>query len=234
MPLDAAFWPALWSLVALPSGTRPEVFLAVWLYESGLDPSAQNAGGCIGLNQSCPAASGGPGFPGGDAAAQAYRASPASAQLAWIAPQVMSDMQLNGGPFASAARYFQANLLPATLATAKQPSDVIAARGGPYAGAYASNAVLDVGGDGAITLDDLGHALQNKILASGSTLSSAIAQTYAAAPAGAPWSSPALVLFEPAAPSAGPVASSGRGGVVILGISGALAAAAAFGRARRA
>jgi len=222
LALDAAFWPALWSLVALPSGTRPEVLLAVWLYESNLEPTAQNADGCIGLNQSCPAANGGPGFPGGDAEAQAYRSAPASEQLAWIGPQVLRAVELNGGPFESAARYFQANLLPATLATARAPGDVIAARGGPYASAYAANAQLDANGDGALSLDDLGHALQNKILASGSKLSDAIASSYAAAPSSSPWSSPALALFEPpsSSPASAAASSSSRGaGALALGLA---------------
>jgi hypothetical protein len=230
LALDAAFWPALWSLVALPSGTRPEVLLAVWLYESDLDPTAQNGDGCIGLNQTCPAALGGPGFPGGDGEAQAYRSAPASAQLAWIAPQVLRGVALNGGPFESAARYFQANLLPATLATARARGDVIAARAGPYAAAYAANAQLDSNGDGAITLDDLGHALQGKALASGNTLADAIASSYAAAPPGAPWASPALAIFEPpqVAPAIARSGGRGAGAVVVAfaGIGGLLAALA--------
>src|SRR5579859_4531633 len=123
MNLDDAFWPALWSL-ATSVGTRPETLLAVWFAESGLDPGAQNAIGCVGLNQTCPREIGGPGFPNDDAAA--YASAPASGQVAWIAPQVASAVHLNGGPFRSGARYYQANFLPATLATAKRPGDVIA------------------------------------------------------------------------------------------------------------
>ena len=234
MALDEAFWPALWSL-ALRSGTRPEVFLAVWLYESELDPTAQNSIGCTGLNQSCPTSIGGPGFPGGDDQVDAYRASPASAQLGWIAPQVLRAVASNGGPFQSAARYYQANLLPATLAHVRAPGDVIAARAGPYASAYTSNAQLDVNGDGAITLDDLGHALQQKIQSSGSLLSDAIAQTYAAAPAGAPWTQADLVLFEPGA-SPAPIASSSsrRAPAVLVGLLGLAAGARLLGSRRRA
>jgi hypothetical protein len=194
MDLDTAFWPALWAL-ATTVGTRPETLLAVWFAESGLEPKAQNPQGCIGLNQTCPSELGGPGFPNGDAAA--YAASPASAQLAWIAPQVVSAQHLNGGPFRSAARYYQANFLPATLLTAKGPRDVIAGRNGPYAPQYGANTGLDVTADGFITLDDLGRYLQRRIALGGGALEGAIAQAYASRPPGAPWTSSRLTLFEP-------------------------------------
>src|SRR5579859_3446037 len=103
MALDRLFWPALWGL-ATESGTRPEVFLTVWFAESGLDPSAENAIGCIGLNQSCPTSLGGPGFP---STPGAYKAATASEQVGWIANQVLAQVRANGGPFRSAARYFQ-------------------------------------------------------------------------------------------------------------------------------
>ena len=86
MALDSNFWPALWNLAAA-SGTRPEVLLTVWFAESGLDPTAMNVDGCIGLNQTCPKELGGPGFP---STPEAYRASPASEQVGWIAPQVLA------------------------------------------------------------------------------------------------------------------------------------------------
>ena len=226
--LDGAFFPLMWTVVAIPAGTRPEIFLAAWLYESDLEPSARNAIGCVGLNQTCPKP-GGPGFPNDDA--EGFRAMPASYQLSWIAPQVLSAIALNGGPFRSAARYYQANFLPATLATAKAPGDVIAGRGGPYAQAYAANAQLDVNGDGAITLDDLAHALEAKILASGTKLSDAIAQVYAAAPEGAPWAAPDLVLFEPAS-STGAIARGG-GKVLVAASFGLGALALAMRGARR-
>lgn len=219
MNLDDAFWPALWSLVALPSGTRPEIFLAVWLLESGLDPSAQNArSGCTGLNQTCPAPNG-PGFPPGHDAAS-FRAVPASEQLAWIAPQVMKAVALNGGPFLSAARYYQANFLPATLPTVTRPTDVLAGAGGPYAQAYAWNRGLDVNRDGVITLDDLGSALERHASASGRTLQDAIAETYRARPPGAPWDAPDLVLYPPGggAPTAMARAPGGMGlGLAVAG-----------------
>jgi hypothetical protein len=193
MPLDDAFWPALWD-AALASGTRPEVLLAVWYAESGLDPSAKNSIGCIGLNQSCPTPYG-PGFPNDDGAA--YQAAPASAQVAWIKPQLLHLVALNGGGFASAARYRQANWLPATLATAKAPGDVVAAATGPYAVAYAANRELDVRNAGVVTVDDLGLGLEQLVTHHGAPLDVAIATAYAHRPDGAPWASPRLVLFEP-------------------------------------
>jgi hypothetical protein len=202
MNLDDAFWPALWSL-STSVGTRPETLLAVWFAESGLNPAAKNSIGCLGLNQTCPREIGGPGFPNDDA--EAYAQAPASQQLAWIAHQVTSAALLNGGPFLSAARYYQANYLPATLRTAKGPTDPIAAKAGPNAIAYKANTVLDANGDGAITLDDLGHYLEKRIAANGVPLRTAIATAYAEKPAEAPWTAPHLVLFEP---SAAPVAQN--------------------------
>ena len=224
MPLDEAFWPALWD-AALASGTRPEVLLAVWYAESGLEPTIQNAIGCIGLNQSCPKPNG-PGFPGDDASG--YKATPASGQVtAWIKPQLLGLVARNGGPFRSAARYRQANWLPATLATAKRPGDIIAAAAGPYAWAYEANRGLDVRGAGAVTLDDLGFGLEQLIdHGAAAPLERAIATAYAHRPDNAPWTAPDLVLYEPG--------SRGGRSVLALGLValGFAAAAAAKGRGR--
>jgi hypothetical protein len=193
MALDPDFYAALWD-AALQSGTRPEILLAVWYAESGLEPKAENSIGCLGLNQSCPKPNG-PGFPGDDAAA--YKAAPASAQVAWILPQLLHLVALNGGPFLSAARYRQANWLPASLATAKRPGDVVAAAGGPYALAYAANRGLDVRGAGEVTLADLGLGLEQLIARSGAPLDYAIATAYAQRPGYAGWTAPRLELYEP-------------------------------------
>ena len=159
--LDSAFFPALWAL-AEKYNTRPEFFLIVWWEESGLNPGAVNSIGCTGLNQSCPKSTGGPGYPSG------YASWPASEQLTgWIAGQVASGIKANGGPFLSAARYLQANFLPATLPKstapgpkAIAPDDVICGKAGPYARAYNGNAQFDVGKNGTITLQDLGDYLE--------------------------------------------------------------------------
>ena len=200
MNLDAAFWPALWEL-SRATQTRPEIFLAVWFAESGLDPTAANSIGCIGLNQTCPASIGGPGFP---ATPEAFKASTASEQLAWIAQNVKR-AAAQYGPFRSAARYYQANFLPGTLGVAKRPGDVVAAHAGPYAAAYDANRLLDVTGDGAITLDDLASYLERKV-AQHSDFQSAVLQTYANRPEGAPFQSPQLALYEP-----GPRGNRGAG-----------------------
>lgn len=230
MTLDANFWPALWNLAAA-SGTRPEIFLTVWFAESGLDPSIVNKDGCIGLNQTCPKEIGGPGFP---STPEAYSALPASEQVAWIAPQVLSQVKLNGGPFQSAARYYQANFMPATLATAKRAGDVIASKVGPYAMEYEANKGLDMNKDGKITLSDLGDFLEHVVndygynVDSGAPLSTAIHTAYLHAPPHPLWTSPALVIRE-----RGPaIASKGRGGAVVIALcfGGLLAAAGARGR----
>jgi hypothetical protein len=225
--IDARFWPALWGL-AIDADTRPEILLTVWFAESGLDPSAENSVGCIGLNQTCPASMGGPGFP---STPQAYKAAQASEQVAWIAPQVLAQARLNGGGFRSAARYYQANFLPATLITAKRPADVIAARTGPYAAAYEANKGLDVSGDGTITLVDLGDYLERVVtkkgldVDQGAPLATAIAAAYSSRnlPPNAPWTSPALVVHEPL-PS--PPAARRGGAVAIIATAGLFGAVA--------
>lgn len=212
MNLDAAFWPALWKL-AIDTATRPEIFLAVWYRESGLDPTAKNGIGCIGLNQSCPAELGGPGFPNGDA--DAYQAAPASAQVAWIAPQVKAAVNVNGRPFLSAARYYQANFLPATLPVATAPRDVIAAKNGPFAKAYAANSALDFGGDGAITLEDLGRFVAEAVQGAGrSPWLDALSQLYSRRPPESPWRDPDLILYEPAPSMRGPLGAIAAVGLV--------------------
>jgi hypothetical protein len=233
--LDADFWPSLWKLAAAAQ-TRPEVFLTVWFAESGLDPSARNPKtGCIGLNQTCPTEIGGPGFP---STAEAFQAADASEQLDWIAPEVLGHVRLNGGGFRSAARYQQANWLPATLGTAKASGDVIAAARGPYAKAYRDNAGFDVHKQGFITLADLGDYLQHVIttrgidLDHGAPLEMAIHAAYGPQnrPSWAPWDVPRLVVHEPTA--ARPERSGGGGIVVALaGLFGVLALARAGARA---
>jgi hypothetical protein len=197
--LDAAFFPALWAL-AEKTRVRPEVLLAVWWFETGgtLEPSTRNAYGCIGLNQSCPKSIGGPGFP---VDASVYQAWPASAQLAWIAPQLEGAIARGGGePFRSAARYMQGNMLPASLPIARGVRDAICGRAGPFPGAYEPNAGLDFTGDGRITLEDIGDTFADAIRARGANLRAAIARAYAERPADAPWSGPLDVfdaVYEP-------------------------------------
>jgi hypothetical protein len=209
MNLDEGFWPKLWTL-ALSTATRPEIFLSVWYAESGLDPAAHNAIGCIGLNQSCPKPYG-PGFPGDDSAA--YQASPASAQIDWIAPQVKDAVAINGRPFGSAARYYQANFLPATLPMARAPRDVIAGKQGPFAQAYAANRELDFSADGVITLEDLGRFVSDAVTRGAAEWSKALAECYAARPPESPWREPDLVIYEPGPPPS-------AAGAVLAGVLG--------------
>jgi hypothetical protein len=219
MALDANFWPALWNL-AIASGTRPEIFLTVWFAESGLDPTAENRDGCIGLNQTCPKEWGGPAFP---STPQAYQAAPASEQVAWITPQVLAANKLNGGPFLSAARAYQANLMPATLTTARGSGDVIMSKFGPHPMEYAANEALDVNRDGKITLQDLGDYLVRVVsergydVDLGAPLSVAIHTAYTHRPANAPWTSPSLVIREPASAVARRSRSAGVLGALLLG-----------------
>jgi hypothetical protein len=195
MPLDAAFPAALWTL-AQSCATRPEVLLLVWWAESGLDPASKNQIGCIGLNQSCPRPYG-PGFPTSDP--ETYRRWPASQQLTWVGPQLEAACALHGGPFESAARYWQANILPKSLETAHAPDDTIAARAGPYAAAYRSNRGLDFTGDGRITLNDMGDVMARQLAAGRAGgahhVQRIIDDVYRARPADARWNTP-LALWD--------------------------------------
>jgi hypothetical protein len=232
MALDAQFWPSLWKLAAAAK-TRPEVFLTVWFAESGLSPSARNPKtGSIGLNQTCPSEIGGPGFP---STAEAFQAASASEQLAWIAPQVLAQVRLNGGGFRSAARYQQANWLPKTLETAKAPGDVIAGELGPYTSAYRDNASFDVHKRGVVTLADLGDYLEHVVTTrgmdvdQGAPLEAAIHAAYAPAnrPTWAPWDAPRLPIHEPVTR---PARRNGGGILVALaGLFGIVALARATG-----
>lgn len=240
MSLDAAFWPALWDL-AIAERVRPEVLLCVWWAESSLDPAAQNQIGCIGLNQSCPRSIGGPGFPTADPST--YKGWAASAQLAWIHPQIAGAIALDGGrPFRSAARYRQATFLPGSLPKARGPNDTIAAGDGPYATQYRGNVGLDFDHDGRITLQDIGDQLYDAIAKRGGYLRGVIAEAYRHAPAGAPWTEPLSMeatVYEPgsALPVGGAPAPRRRGpgaaGLFVAFLLGGMGLAWGSSRGRR-
>jgi hypothetical protein len=136
--------------------TNPEHYLVVWCSESDLTPTAVNSIGARGLNQMTPGTLRGLGAP-----ADFERLS-AEDQLPWIERLIAAREHLNGGPFESAARYYHANFFPVTLSRGSTPDTVVVARDAADArerGAYSANAALDVDGDGAITLADLGAVL---------------------------------------------------------------------------
>lgn len=133
--------------------TDPEVFLRVWNSESGLEPRAINRrSGACGLNQMMPRTLRLLGAP------EAFEMLPAERQLDWIELLISDGERRNGGPFATAARYYHANFFPRTMTRGASPETIVAARDATDAderAAYAANALLDVDRDGAITLADL-------------------------------------------------------------------------------
>jgi hypothetical protein len=209
--LDAAFLPTLWTL-AIEHRTRPEILLLTWWAESGLDPRAKNKGGCIGLNQSCPRPDG-PGFPTADP--EEYRGWPASRQLSWIGPQLAAAIALNGGPFESAARYWQGNILPASLQSAVRPLDVVMAREGPYARAYEANKGLDYGQDRRVTLEDIGDTMADALVRKKGEgfLRALVERAYHERPEEVLWSEPLALwdaVYEPGSTRHVPAAGGGR------------------------
>lgn len=172
MSLDfPAFGQALWALYD-SSGIRPEYALPVLYSESGFSTSVTNSIGCVGIGQSCPFANNLPAD---------YASWSASQQLSgMVGPAWKADIA-KFGPIRSGTRLYQANFLPATLATAKSLSSVLAAKGGNV---YLANAGLDYTHKGAITVSDLAHFIS---LASGhAAVKDAVAQAYALRPGESP------------------------------------------------
>lgn len=68
--------------------------------------------------------------------------------------------QKTGAPWDSVGRLYQATFVPATLATSREPDDVLVQRGGRLGWAYSANAVFDHDGNGSITIQELTDAVQ--------------------------------------------------------------------------
>lgn len=64
-----------------------------------------------------------------------------------------------GKPWDSAGRLYQANFVPATLATSHLPEDVLVQRGGRLGWCYEANAVFDADRNGSITIQELTDAI---------------------------------------------------------------------------
>lgn len=180
MSLDfPAMGAALWAL-SDATGVRPEYILPVLQLESGFDPSIVNSIGCTGINQLCK------NIPDG------FASWTASQQMSGEVTPMYRALVAKYGAIRSATRAYQANLLPASLPTAKQLSDVVAARGSSatYVGGltqgavYTSNAGLDANGDGVITVGDLAAKMAQMVARP--AVQSAIAQTYALRPGTSP------------------------------------------------
>lgn len=176
--LDAAFYPALWSLAGRLS-TRPEFLLLPWYAESGLNPQALNSLGYVGLNQ---LDSGYLRRIGVDPAE--YRLRPASGQLGPIEGFLRPLVGLNRGGFVSAANAYQANFWPASLVRGNGPDVVIVSANGPGSepAAYRANSGLDFDKNGRITVGDLANHLAK--LSRNGDYKAALAALYAVCPPG--------------------------------------------------
>jgi hypothetical protein len=147
--LDPDAYVALWEL-ADAGGPRPEYVLPVLAYESSFDPNADNGAGYYGVNQES-----------GDQL-QAMGIDPANYKT-WSAGQQIRAVVLprykylvsKYGAIGSGARAYQGNYLPATLATARSLTSVLASRADDPHGWYRDNPTLDVNKDGLITVGDL-------------------------------------------------------------------------------
>lgn len=144
--------------LGLRRGSPPHIFLSVWCVESGLLPSAINVHtGARGLNQMMPATLTALGAP------TDFEKLSAEEQLPWIEKLIASLEPANGGPFASAARYYHANFFPRTMHRGDKPESVVVARDAvdpDERGAYEANRGLDANGDGHITVADLDAVLR--------------------------------------------------------------------------
>jgi hypothetical protein len=93
------------------------------------------------------------------------------------------------GPLQSGTRVYQANFLPATLATATTLASVLATKpaagcaSGTTSNVYCANQGLDSNGNGTIEVSDLAHFVAKE--AAIPAVAAVIASAYAAAPSGA-------------------------------------------------
>jgi hypothetical protein len=163
---------ALWALFDA-GGPRPEYVLPVLYSESGFDPSTPNLQGYgyYGVGQTSAARLADAGVDPND-----FLTWQASAQIERFVSPMMLGIVHTYGPIESGTRAYQANFLPATLATARSLDSVLA-RAGESNGWYSANAGLDWGRKGYLTVRDLAHSIEKS--ATSQAVQSAIAQTYA-------------------------------------------------------
>lgn len=171
--LDDAALAALWT-VSDQSGVRPEYLVPVLGYESGLDPSRPNAAGFpyYGIGQSSSSTLARLGISPAE-----FLAMPAAQQIALAVGPYFASVVHTYGPVRSATRAYQANLLPATLATARGLSQIVSVRG---SASYNANAQLDPFHRGAITVADLAFIMAREVRAP--NVAQAIARAYVLRP----------------------------------------------------
>jgi Transglycosylase SLT domain len=99
--------------IASETGMKPEDILAIMVSESGINPQARNPnGGATGLVQFMPGVLKGLGFKGDP---QDFGTLSGEDQLPYVKKLIENNMQLNGGPFTSAAQYYVAIFWPVGL-----------------------------------------------------------------------------------------------------------------------
>jgi hypothetical protein len=195
-------------------GTDPVVFLDVWNAESGLNPHiiSKTPPHARGLNQMIPTTLAGLHAPAD------FEALAAEDQVPWIEQLITSGERLNGGPFATAERYYHSNFFPRTMSRGSSPATVVIARDATdpeERQAYAGNAAMDHAGKGWIAYSDLAAFLAGGRRAN--------ALVYGAARARL-----ALAMRE----SSPPAVARRSTAPIFLGLVGALAGAIAWRAAR--
>lgn len=136
-------------------GADPYDVAGLLIGESSFDPTAQNAQGCVGLNQICPVSQGV--FTNAGYSVSDYLALPVSQQLqVGVFPYWQQQMQNNGASTVSGAELYLINWLPSYYHSGMSSSDTIVDSSSQY-----YDASLDIGGKGYITLGDLGTRIQN-------------------------------------------------------------------------
>jgi len=199
----------LWTLYDA-SGLRPEWVLPGLYLESGFNPALRNGQGApyYGVAQDF-----GPYLTRHGIAPGDYLAMSAQEQLAAIVAPRLETLAKAWGPLRSATRVYQANFQPATLKRTPGLWSVILWRGSPD---YASNTILDVLRDGAITVSDLAWWMMHE--AAAPECAAAIARAYVLRPVSPmPSLSPAAVAY------GGDFVDPLKGGAVV-GLVGGLAA----------
>lgn len=215
MALSDAFFAALVDL-GKRHRTDPVVYLDVWNSESHLQPTAVNpSSNAQGLNEMMPRTLAGLGAPSN------FAALSGESQLPWIERLIAGGEGLNGGPFATAERYYHANFFPRTMPRGQSPDTVILAENASdpeEAAGYRANAALDHGHKGAITYADISAFLAANRNGNRAVYNDARARL-AAAEAQSGWTPPAAAA---SAPSKAPIV---LGGILAAGAGAAAAIA---------
>lgn len=181
---DSGFPAALWYFYN-QTNIRPEWIVPVLFSESGLNPAIQNLQGYpyYGINQVS-----GSYLQARGIDPTSYLGWSASQQLQTIVTPYMMSQISAFGALQSGTKVYQANFLPATLATATSLDSVLAVApsggcgSGRTSNIYCANPGLDYTKKGTITVSDLAHFVAKE--AAIPYVQNVIASAYAAAPDG--------------------------------------------------